>query len=151
MVVAGQDFAFRSLSVPRLLGLAGGSWQALLESSPLPRASPLQKSVQIAAAPGAGTAAPAVPRQRWCWFSWCWGELWEVLTFPLSLELLCSPACSENTMWTLSKISADFKVDLGSLFPSLLLFQGISHVPSPRLLWVLRNFLTYKNLELKLI
>lgn len=54
VVVAGQDFAFRSLSVPRLLALAGGSWQALLQPLPLPRASSLQKLVQIAAAPGTG-------------------------------------------------------------------------------------------------
>lgn len=63
MVVAGQDFAFRSLSVTRLLGLAEGSWQPLLEPLPWPRASPLQKLVQIAAAPGTGVGITAVSGQ----------------------------------------------------------------------------------------
>lgn len=159
MVVAGQDCAFRSLSVPRLLALAGGSWQGSAPASPTAQSLPSLK-ISANCSSSRDWAWNQCQGSLWCSFSWriVWGELvgkglWgsphPLTSAWLGAALLCS--LFRAVLWTLCRISSDFKWILGVCFHPSCGFRVSPHVSSPRLLWMFRNFLNYKKLQLKLI
>lgn len=149
--LAGWGRAGLGFPLPQPSPLAWPGWRLLAGSAPapaVPRASPLRNEGKLQQLQGLGLEPQQCQGSSWCSCSWqmgwgsSWGRVWQVL---LTLgPLLC--ALGRAVLGALPAISAGFQMDFGSLFPSPEWFQGISHVSSPTLLWVLRNFLTYKKL-----